>query len=88
MPLTVTVTATNDGDATPADGVLCTLRAQQGDANPLFTTWPPPQTTDRTGSTQWQLTVPSVQPGQYTLEVFGQRGGASYTFDRTITLSA
>jgi hypothetical protein len=85
---TVTVTATNDGSKTPAGGVLCTLRAPQGDANPLFAVWPAQQTTDSAGSAQWQLTAPSAQAGRYTLEVYAQRGGASYTFDTSVALRA
>ena len=86
-PFTVLVTATNDGSTTPAAGVLCTLRARQGDANPLLTTWPAQQTTNTAGSAQWQLTAPSMPPGPYTLEVYARRGGASYTFDTTLTLT-
>lgn len=80
---TVTVIATASG--APVAGLPCTLRSPLNGPPGLFSTWPSPAITDANGRATWTLTVPSVAPGSYAIEV-DAIGGRSYEFHRYVSL--
>lgn len=81
---TVTVVATTQG--APLSGLSCVLRAPIDGPAGLLSSWPAAQTTDTSGSAVWTLTVPSVTPGSYGVEVFAS-GAHGYSFRRYTTLT-
>jgi len=76
---TVTVVATANG--APVNGLSCTLRAPTDGPPGLLPTWPPAATTDANGQAIWTITVPSVAPGTYGVEV-DAIGAHHYEFHR------
>jgi hypothetical protein len=74
----------------PLAGVQCILQAPPQSTSPLFTTWPPPVISNSAGQAIWTLTVPSVSPGVYGLEViaFGRNMNINFKWDPTVTVSA
>lgn len=77
--LTVTVVATTNG--APVSGLSCTLRAPTDGPPGLLATWPAAATTDANGQAIWTITVPSLAPGTYGVEV-DAIGAHRYEFHR------
>ncbi len=77
--LTVTVVATTNGS--PVSGLSCALRAPTDGPPGLLDAWPAPATTDANGQATWTITVPSVAPGTYGVEVDAV-GAHRYEFHR------
>lgn len=78
---TFTVTAVATANGAPVSGLSCTLRAPTDGPTGLLATWPAAATTDSNGKATWTITVPSVAPGTYGVEV-DAIGAHRYEFHR------
>lgn len=83
---TLTVTAVATANGAPVSGLSCSLRAPTGGPPGLLSTWPAPATTDASGQAVWTITIPSVAPGTYGIEVDAV-GSHHYEFHRYATLA-
>ncbi len=83
----IVATVVGRDGVSPVLGQQCFLRAPSDGVSGLVTDWPGPEVTDSQGHAEWNLTVPSVQPGRYAVEViaFG-RDQYSYHWDALVTV--
>lgn len=86
--ITITVRAFTPDTHTPVSGLSCVLRAPSDGSPALFTSWPPAQTTDDSGSATWTLTAPREAPGTYEVEAFAQTTKWSFKLDSSAQLRA
>lgn len=86
--ITITVHAFSPDTHAPIPDLPCVLRAPT-DGNPaLFSSWPPAQTTDSSGSATWTLTAPQKPAGTYEVEAYARASKWSYKLDSSATVRA
>ncbi|HEX8727502.1 MAG TPA: hypothetical protein VF739_02710 [Ktedonobacterales bacterium] len=86
--ITITVHAFSPDTHDPISGLPCVLRAPTDGSPALFSSWPPAQTTDSSGSATWTLTAPQKPAGIYEVEAFARASKWSYKLDSSATVRA
>lgn len=86
--ITITVRAFTPDTHAPVAGLSCVLRAPTDGSPALFSSWPPAQTTDGSGSATWILTAPREAAGTYEVEAFAQTAKWRFKLDSSVQLRA
>lgn len=83
----VTVHAVAESTSLPLPGVMCQLEGPEAGGPALFPAWPAAKVTDSNGAASWDLMLPSMQQGVYSVGVTSVGTKWSYHSQINVTVT-